>query len=122
MDISEGFPEEDAALTGGLACQKLYLLHTRRQEVAQTLLNKRTRLLADSRGCACSTVVFHALIQALSQRVPTEPWLTAEELYQEAAKTSIPKKCSVNCYVVFEDAREWISSILEEVSKLPKTI
>jgi len=122
MDISGGFPEEDATLMGGLACQKLYLLHIQRQERARTLLNKRTRLLPDSRGCACSTVVFHALIQALSQRVPTAPWLTAEELYKEAAKTSIPKKCSVNCCVAFEDARGWISSILEEVSKLPKTI
>jgi hypothetical protein len=41
MDISKGFPEEDATLMGTVACQKLYLLHIQRRDKARLLLNRR---------------------------------------------------------------------------------
>ena len=120
MDISEGFPEEDARLMGSVACQKLYLLHIQRRDQARILVNKRPYQFSD-RSCACSPTNFPAMIQALSQRLATRPWLTAEGLYEEAAKSSNSIFC-LNCRNSFKNMHTWFSSILKDVSELPQTI
>jgi len=120
MDISEGFPKEDARLMGGVACQELYLLHTQRRDKARALVTKRTYQF-DGRNCSCSPMDFNVATQALSQRVSTTPWLTAEELYKEAARAN-SKACGERCRNAFGNVHAWLSSILEGVSELPQTI
>ena len=120
MDISEGFPEEDARLMGSVACQKLYLLHIQRRDKGRALVNKRPYQFSD-RSCVCPPTDFPAVIQAISQRLATRPWLTAENLYEEAAKSSNPKYC-VSCRNSLKNMDAWFSSILKDVSELPQTI
>jgi len=120
MDISEGFPEEDARLMGGVACQKLYLLHIRRRDRAPALVRKRL-YQSSNRSCNCTPTDFSAVIWALSQRLATRPWLTADELYEEAAGSSNPGFCGP-CRNSFKHMRTWLSSILKDVSELPQTI
>ena len=118
MDISEGFPEEDARLMGGVACQKLYLLHIQRRDKAQTLVSKRPYPFLSR--CSCPPTNFPAVIQALGQRLAKRPWLTAEELYEEAAKPD-PEPCR-DCRNAFVNMHAWFSLILKDVSELPQTI
>ena len=120
MDISKGFPEEDARLMGSVACQKLYLLHIQRRDKARALINECTYPSA-YRSCSCSPMDFPVVLQALSQRLATRPWLTTEQLYEQATRTTNPRGC-VQCRNSFYNMHAWFSSIMEEISKLPKTI
>ena len=122
MDISRGFSEEDAGLMGSVACQKLYLLHIQRRDKARALINNRPYQFSE-RGCNCSPMDFHTVTQVLGQRVSTQPWLTPEELYGEAARTRIPTACSNStCRNAYKNIHTWFSTILSEISKLPQTI
>ena len=118
MDISEGFPEEDARLMGSVACQKLYLLHIQRRDKARTLVNERPYQFDES--CSCPPTDFPAVIQALGRRLATHPWLTAEELYEEVVKAN-SRTCR-DCRNSFRNMHAWLSLILRDVSKLPQTI
>jgi len=86
MNLYGGFPEEDAKLMGSVACQKLYRLHLGRRDRARTLVIHRSYQFP--RDCSCPPINFHGLNYALGQRVSTRPWLTAEELYEEAARST----------------------------------
>lgn len=122
MDISSGFSEEDANLMGSVACQKLFLLHIQRREKAPTLVAARPYPYADSRGCFCPPLDFSAVVQAVSTYVSTKPWLTTEELYQEAAETENTKMCGRFCRNSLQNIHLWISSISRDISRLPQTI
>jgi len=122
MDISEGFPEEDAKLMGILACQKLYLLHIQRRENARALVTSRTYPQVN-RSCGCPPMNFGAVTKTISQHVSTRPWLTAEELYEEACRASEYISCGrLRCRNNFANVHEWFSLILKGVSELPQTI
>lgn len=121
MDISEGFPEEDVRLMGSVACQKLYLLHLQRRDKARALVSSRTYKFSEEEECRCPPMDFHAVTQALSQRVSKEPWLTAEDLYKEAAMAKIPEACP-DCRNAYKNVHAWFSSILNDLSGLPQTI
>lgn len=120
MDISRGLPEEDARLMGGVGCQRLYLLHIQRRDKARALVNKRVYQFS-GQNCMCPPMDFHAVLQVLSQRLATRPWLTAEELYEEAAKTNNARTCG-NCRNSFKNMHVWFSSILKDISEIPRTI
>ncbi|KAF9648940.1 hypothetical protein BDM02DRAFT_2013699 [Thelephora ganbajun] len=122
MDISKGFPEEEARFMGSVACQKLYLLHIQRRNKARALVNDRIYQFSDGRNCSCPPMDFNAVIQALSQRVSTTPWLTAEELYEEAAGMNNSRMCASTCRNSFKNVHRWMSLILREISQLPQTI
>ena len=119
MDISEEFPEEDARLMGGIACQKLCLLLFQRRDRARALVNKRP--YAHTMSCACPSMDFGAVATALANRVSTGPWPTIEELYEEAAKTHNPRSC-ISCRNSYKNIHAWLSSMLEDLSGLPQTI
>lgn len=120
MDLSRGFPEEDAKLMGSVACQKLYRLHLGRRDMARILVSHRSYQF-NQRSCACPSINFHGLTHTLSQRVSTRPWLTAEELHEEAAR-STSNQCGDVCHNSYKNIHAWFSSILEDLSKLPQTI
>jgi len=122
MDISEGFPEEDAKLMGTVACQKLYLLHIQRREKARALVANRPYQLSDNHRCMCPPMDFSALTHVLSQRMSTRPWLTAGELYEEAARVSRPRTCGSRCRNNFGNVHAWFSLILEGLSEIPQTV
>ena len=111
MDISEEFPEEDARLMGGVACRKLYRLHLQHRDKARALVSKR---------CSCSLTNPDAVTLALANRVSTRPWLTAEELHEEATKANNSMSC--DCYNTYKKRHAWFSLILEDLSKLPQTV
>ena len=122
MDISKGFPEEDATLMGTIACQKLYLLHIQRRDKARPLLNN-CPYRSSERGCSCPPMNFQALARTLSRRVSTRPWLTAEELCEEAAAAPVESQmCGDRCPNSFKNIYAWFSLILKEMSELPQTI
>jgi hypothetical protein len=122
MDISKGFPEEDARLMGGVACKKLFLLHLQRREQAQVLISHRPYHFSEELSCSCPPMNFDAVVQRLNRCVSTRLWLTTEELYEEAAGAGKSQKCSGDCRNAFENIHEWISSILKGMSELPQTI
>ena len=122
IDISEGFSEEDAELMGSVACQKLYLLHIRRREKAQALVGDHPYRLSEEESRECPPVDSGAVVQALKRCVSKRPWLTAEELYNEAAMVGESQACYGDCRNAFENIHEWFTSILEEMSELPQTI
>jgi hypothetical protein len=121
MDISNGFPEEDARLMGTVACQKLYLLHLQRRDKARVLIGNHPYQFS-GRSCVCPPMNFQAVVQTLSQRVSTSPWLTAEELYEEAARVTNSNMCYNGCRNAFYNVHAWFSLILREMAKLPQTI
>lgn len=118
MDLSKGFPEEDAKLMGSVACQKLYRLHLGRRDRARSLLSHHSYRF--QRNCACPPINFHGLTHVLSQRVSTRPWLTAEELYGEAARST--SMCDDTCRNSYKNIHAWFTSIVDDLSKLPQTI
>jgi hypothetical protein len=124
LDVSKGFPEEDARLMGGVACKKLFLLHLQRREQVQALISHRPYHFSNLGSCSCPPMDFDAVVQRLNQCVSARPWLTAEELYEEAAGAgkSQSQRCHGNCRNAFKNIHEWISSISKGMLELPQTI
>jgi len=122
LDISKEFPEEDARLMGGVACQKLYLLHCNRRDKAQALINKHPLPTASDASCKCSSPKYANLVSALCQRVATKPWLTAEEVFKDAAKSGYPARCNDSCRNAYKNMHAYLTSLVKGVSELPQTI
>jgi len=127
VDIFKDFPREDAELMGGGAYQQLYLLHSNRREVARSLIlsHPPPSPSPGDPSCACPSPSYTSLVPALYQRVGTRPWLTAEELYEEAARFVYPTKCTANsesCRNAFSNMHAYFSSLLKGISELPRTI
>jgi hypothetical protein len=120
IDISNGFPEEDARLMGGVACQKIYVLHTQRREQTRALIGALPYRF--SGNCSCPPMNFQPIFQRLNRCLSTEPWISSGELYEEAAGAEKSQRCPGNCRNAFKNVHAWISSILKEMSKLPQTI
>ena len=123
MDLSKGFPEEDAKLMGSIACQKLCLLHLQRRDKARVLVSGCYHRFSHqfSQNCSCPPMDYNNLTRALSVRLSTRPWLTAEELYEEAARMRSPRMCSDNCRNAYKNIHAWFSLILNDLSNLPQT-
>lgn len=122
FDALGEFPQEDAELMGGVACQKIYHLHIRCRDKARALVSSRNYRFKDNWNCSCPPLDFHAVAQALSQRVSSKPWLSAEELYEEAARFEGAKKCPGGCRNSFKNIHVWLSSILRDLHEIPQTI
>ena len=122
VDILEDFPVEDAELMGGAACHQLFLLHIRRREGARVLVASHPLSSSDNASCQCSPPDYDALVPSLSQRVAARPWLTAEELYEEAARWDYPGVCGTQCRNPFRNMHVYFSSLLEGLLELPQTI
>ena len=122
MDIFEELPREDAELMGGGACQQLYLLHFNRREAARSLIANHPRPSPSNSSCQCFPPTYSSLIPALCQRVATRPQLTAEELYEEAARFIYPTKCGDSCRNAFKNMHAYFTSLLKGISELPQTI
>ena len=121
MDISKGLPEEDARLMGGVACQKLYLLHIQRRDKARALVDEHPHQFT-KRACGCPLMDFDVVIQRLSKRLATRPWLTAEELSEEVGDTTDQIRLCVSCCGASKNMHIWSSSFLKAISELPQTI
>ena len=122
MDITKEFPEEDARLMGGVACQKLFLLHFNRREAARSLITNHPRPTPSDSTCKCAPPGYGSVVPALCQRVITRPWLTAEELYEEAGRWGYPVGCNTSCRNAFKNMHAYFNSLLKGVSELPQTI
>ena len=123
MDIFNDFPQEDAKLMGGAACQQLYLLHFNRREAARVLVtNHPPPSCSVNPPCSCPPQPYTCLVPALCQRVVTRPWLTTEEMYEEVARWDYPNKCSDICRNTIRNMHVYFSSILKGISELPQTI
>ena len=103
IDILKDFPREDAELMGGGACQQLYLLHLDRREAARTLVVNHPLPFSTDSSCKCPPPGYSGLVPSLSQRVGLRPWLTAEELYEEAARWVYPTRCNEHCRNAFNN-------------------
>jgi len=122
IDIRKDFPQEDAELMGGGACQRLYLLHLSRREAAQAVVTDQRRPSPTGLSCACPPPVFSALIPALRQRVAARPWLTLEEVYEDVVKWDYPKHCSSDCRFSIKNMHEYFCCLVKGTSELPRTI
>jgi len=122
LDIFKKFPREDAELMGGGACQQLYLLHFNRREAARSLVEKHPLPVSKDSSCTCSPLGCKRVTTALSQRVGTKPWLTAEELCVEIAQGDYPKKCGNSCRNTIKNVHAYFTSLLKAISDLPQTI
>ena len=122
IDISKEIPREDAELMGGAACQQLYLLHLNRREAARALVVNHPRPSASDPSCTCPPPGYTRLIPLLCERVATRPWLTAEELFKEAARWDYRKPCSYACRNAFKNMHVYFTSLLKGISELPQTI
>ena len=122
-DISKDFPREDAELMGGAGCQQLYFLHLSRREAARALICEHPPPTPGGLFCRCLPPPEHTiLVQSLCQRVAKIPWLTAEELYEDAAKYLYPNRCGDFCRNTVTNVHVYCSSILKGISELPQTI
>ena len=121
IDIFTEFPREDAELMGGGACQKIYLLHFNRREAAQALVVNHPPPSGDP-PCGCPPPNYTRLVPALCQRVGTRPWLTAEEICEEAARWHYPDKCGNTCRNAFGNMHVYFASLLKGISELPQTV
>jgi len=121
MDISKGVPEKEAELMGGIACQKLHLLHSSRREKAQSVIRSRPYPTPNT-YCACSPIEFKDTVGTAVRHVSSTPWLTTEAFYQEVARASNLVVCSTKCRNHFKQVHAWISSVVEAMSELPQTI
>ena len=86
MNISEGILDGDVRLMGAIACQKLYHLHLQHRDKARTLVSKYSYIRP---SCSCPAIDVNSVAQAVANRISTTPWLTAEELYEVAAKRTV---------------------------------
>jgi len=122
MDILKDLPREDAELMGGGACHQLYLLHFNRREAARGLVADHPLPYAGDLSCQCLSPGYTGLVPALCHRVAARPWLTAEELYGEAARWDYPTKCSHSCRNAYKNMHAYFTSLLKGISELPQTI
>jgi len=122
MDILNDFPREDAVLMGGGACQQLYFLHFNRRELARGLVANHPPPSSVGLVCFCPPPTYTSLVPSLCHRVAERPWLTAEELYEEAARWDYPTKCSDSCRNTFKNMHAYFTSLLKGISELPQTI
>ena len=122
IDIFKNFPQETAELMGGVACQRLYLLHFNRRQAAQALVEKHPPppVLSGS-GCGCSALNCKGVTSALSQRVSTRPWLTFEEMWEEISKVDYPR-CGSKCRNTLKNVHTHFTPLLKAISDLPQTI
>jgi len=123
LDISKDFPREDAELMGGVACQRLSLLHLNRREAARAWIADHPPPTPSDFSCRCPPPPYTSLISTLCQRVVTRPWLTAEELYEAVAMFHYPGRCnSSSCRNAIVNMHAYFSSLLKGISELPQTI
>jgi hypothetical protein len=123
INIFKDFPQEDAELMGGIACQQLYLLHFNRREAARTLVADHPLPSPSGTSCKCPPPSYSRLVPSLCQRVATRPWLTTEELYEEILRWDYPNKCSGStCRNSIQNMHVYFSSLLKGISELPQTI
>ena len=124
FDILKDLSREDAELMGGAACRQLYLLHFNRREAARALVTNHPLPTPSDSSCKCPSPGYTCLVPALCHRVGTRPWLTAEELYEEAAKWGYPTQCSFTgpCRNSFRNMHAYFTSLLKGISELPQTI
>jgi len=122
IDVLKDFPQEDAELMGGGACRRLYLLHFNRREAARALVTGHPLPTSSDPSCKCPPPVYSCLIPALCQRVATIPWLTTEELYEEAGQWFYPTQCSYTCRNAIMNIHVYFTSLLKGISELPQTI
>ena len=122
IDILKDFPQDDAELMGGVACQKLYHLHVTRCEAAQALIINHPLPSSSDLSCCCDPPDYSNLISDLCKRVARRPWLTAEELYDSVYEYNYPKKCSNDCRDSNKNVHAYLSSLLKGISELPQTI
>jgi hypothetical protein len=121
IDIFKDLERQDAELMGGGACQQLYLLHLHRREAAREVVANHP---LPSASCGCPIPNYSGVVPALCRLVSTKPWLTAEELYENASKFHYPVCCADkgSCRNAFQNVTKYFTSILKGVSELPKTI
>ena len=117
-DIINDFPQEDAELMGGVACQQLYLLHLTRREAARALIAKK-HLPPTSKICKCTGSPPSNFIPALCRRVGTRPSLTLEEVYEDAFRCIWPETCYGGCRYSPKNLHEYFRSLVEGASQLP---
>ena len=123
MDILSEFPQEEAELMSGAACQRLVFLHLNRREAARALVAKHPLPSSRSRHCICPPSNYNGLVPALCHHVATRPWLTAEGLYEEVGKRSYPPMCdSEDCRYAIKNMCAYFTSLLKGISDLPQTI
>jgi len=122
IDISKDFPREDAELMGGVACQQLSLLHLNRREAARAWIADHPLPTPTDFSCQCPPPLYTGLVPTLCQRVVTRPWLTAEELYEAAARFNYPSRCNNSCRNAVTNMHAYFSSLLKGISELPQTI
>ena len=122
INILEDFPREDAELMGGAACHQLFLLHLRRREAARALIEDHPLPFSDDPACMCSPPDYSGLVPSLCRRVAARPWLTTQELYEEAAMFSYPDTCGNQCRNTFRNMHVYFSSLLKGIFELPRTI
>jgi len=122
IDIFKDFPREDAELMGGVACQRLYLLHFNRREAARALVADHPLPTPSNSSCQCPPPSYSRLVPSLCQRVSTRPWLTAEELYKEVARWEYPSRCNSSCRNAVTNMHAYFSSLLKGISELPQTV
>ena len=122
MDILTNFPQEDAELMDGVACWRLLFLHFNRREAARVLVEKHPLPSASNPSCLCPSPNYGCFVPALCQRVATQPWLTAKELYEEVGRWAYPANCSDGCRNAVKNMCVYFSSLLKGISDLPQTI
>ena len=123
IDVLKDLPLEDAELMGGAACQKLYRLHFNRREAARALVANHPLPTSSDSSCSCPSPGYISFVPGLCQRVATRPWLTAEELFEEAARWGYPTQCSnFECRNSFKNMHAYFTSLLKAISELPQTI
>jgi len=107
---------------GGGACQQLYLLHFNRRETARKSVADHPLPTASDGTCTCPPPRYSRLVPALCHRVATRSWLTAEEVYGDAAQCSYRARCNDSCRNAYKNTHAYFTSILKGVSELPQTI
>ena len=123
MDIFKDFPLEDAELMGGVACQRLLFLHLNRRQAAQDLVAKHPLPSSppDDSSCPC-TPNYNRIVPALTRRIGSTPWLTAEELIEDIPKWNYLHPCKETCRNSMKNTYQYFSTLLEGISILPQTI
>jgi len=126
FDILQEFPQEDAALMGGVACKKLYQLHVQCRDQARAWASSsRDPFKFKFKNCDCTPFDFNSASQTLKERLFAKPWLPAEELYEELVGLERLAICSrkggCRNSFSFGGVRGVVSSILRDLHHIPDT-
>ena len=126
LGILKDLTSEDAELMGGVACRKLFLLHTNyREGVMSVLINSGGPLSPGHVMCNCSAKIRHIYLRSIAHVVGEKNPLNIEAIRQVAGNSMRwPDRCGAGADCDWAEGSKagWLDTLEAGVSNLPTSI